>query len=303
MAASDLPKSVTFSTAGAGGIFGWVCIHPFNTLTVRMSLAQAKPGTKRLGLFPYAVQTVRNEGILTLYRGLGAGIARQIFYATARFGLFEVFRDQLAKYRETDLISRLAAGTSAGACAAFISCPMEVVVVRMANDMSLPPAERRNYTGISNAAVRIAREDGIPAFWRGSIPFVTRAMLVGAFQVASYDQFKVLFRGLGVPKGMPETTCASFSAGLLYSLATMPLETCKNRMAFQKPLADGSLIYRSLPQTMTSVAKSDGILALWRGFFPYYIRCGGHTVAMFIAVEYLRNLYVAAYGTISKPRT
>ena len=33
---------------------------------------------------------VKNEGFLTVYQGLGAGIVRQIFYATSRFGLYEV---------------------------------------------------------------------------------------------------------------------------------------------------------------------------------------------------------------------
>ena len=28
------------------------------------------------------------------------------------------------------------------------------------------------------------------------------------------------------------------------------------------------------------VAKNEGVLALWKGFLPYYLRCGGHTVLM-----------------------
>ena len=49
-----------------------------------------------------------------LYSGLGAGLLRQFFYATSRFGFFEVFRDELAKYRETDFLSRLVAGVTSG---------------------------------------------------------------------------------------------------------------------------------------------------------------------------------------------
>ena len=119
---------------------------------------------------------VKNEGFLTVYQGLGAGIVRQIFYATSRFGLYEVtpctpcvrarrtratcsqahtqayatasccaplpsrlpcaqlrggpptqvYRDELAKYRETDFLSRLFVGAASGGCAAIISCPAEV---------------------------------------------------------------------------------------------------------------------------------------------------------------------------------
>ncbi len=38
-------------------------------------------------------------------------------------------------------------------------------------------------------------------------------------------------------------------------------------------------------------AAADGALSLWSGFMPYYLRCGGHTVVMFISVEWLRGIY------------
>lgn len=80
------------------------------------------------------------------------------------------------------------------------------------------------------------------------------------------------------------------SSGFIYSLATNPLESAKNRMAFQKP-ENGVLPYRTTIQTITTVARSEGVLALWNGFLPYYGRCGGHTVAMFVALEQIRSLY------------
>ena len=43
--------------------------------------------------------------------------------------------------------------------------------------------------------------------------------------------------------------------------------------------------------TVAAIARAEGALALWNGFLPYYGRCGGHTVAMFIAVEELRAFY------------
>ena len=82
------------------------------------------------------------------------------------------------------------------------------------------------------------------------------------------------------------------TSGLVYSVITMPFESAKNLMAFQKPDASGNLAYRTTGQTILSVAKKSGPLALWNGFPPYYLRCGGHTVAMFIFVEQLRRAYL-----------
>lgn len=81
------------------------------------------------------------------------------------------------------------------------------------------------------------------------------------------------------------------TSGLLYSVVTMPFETAKNRMAFQKPdPVTGLRPYTGAIQTIRKVA-SEGVLRLWTGFAPYYLRCGGHTVAMFISLEWLRTAY------------
>jgi len=47
--------------------------------------------------FTYSKNMVQKNGVQTLYDGIGAGTMRQIFYATSRFGLFEVLRDQMAE--------------------------------------------------------------------------------------------------------------------------------------------------------------------------------------------------------------
>jgi solute carrier family 25 oxoglutarate transporter 11 len=171
---------------------------------------------------------------------------------------------------------------------------MEVAVVRMSNDSSLPVKDRRNYKGVVDTTLRIAREEGIGAFWRGSTPFVTRAMMVGVFQVATLDQFQDMFRDwLGQKKNsIPNVFCAAMSSGLIYSVATMPLEAAKNRMASQKPdPTTGKLPYTGLVQTLKKVSTDSGFMALYNGFFPYYLRCGGHTVSMFILVQLLRDGY------------
>jgi solute carrier family 25 oxoglutarate transporter 11 len=281
-----------FGTACLGGVLAWCIVHPFNTVAVRMNLATVSdPSTASKGFIQYTTELVEREGVLSLYKGLSAGIVRQIFYATSRFGLFEVFRDTLAKYRETDFASRLLVGVLSGGCAALISCPAEVTLVRMSNDNSLPKELRRNYKSIVDAAARMIKEEGVASFWRGSMPFVNRAMLVGAFQIGTYDQFKSTFKNMGLPDGFWNQAASSMAAGFIYSLVTMPFETAKNRMAFQKKQADGTLPYRTTIQTITTVAKVDGTLALWSGFWPYYGRCGGHTVSMFLIVEQLRALY------------
>lgn len=186
-------------------------------------------------------------------------------------------------------------GAATGGIAAYISCPMEVAVVRMSNDATLPLDQRRNYKNVFDTTRRIAKEEGIAAFWRGSNPFVTRAMMVGVFQVATLDQFKVMYVDLLGQKlgSIPNVFSAAMTSGLIYSVATMPLEAAKNRMASQNiDPKTGKLPYKGTIQTLRKIAAEEGFLVLYNGFFPYYIRCGGHTVSMFIFVQLIRDMYV-----------
>ena len=332
---------VNFATSGLGGMMGWVVIHPVNTLAVRMNLANASGNAGNLTVLAYVNQVVKSGGLWSLYDGLPAGLMKQVFYSTSRFGLFEVMRDEAAKYRPTDIWSRLGVGVVSGGCAAVISCPAEVTLVRMTNDASLPVAARRNYRGVLDAFYRILKEEGVKTFFSGSGPFVNRAMLVGAVQVGTYDEFRSIYRRkLGIVDPLVNVLCASFTSGMIYSIVTNPFETAKNRMvsplalfprstcvvcvntepcllpprppprdtpcasphiapspvtvrqAFQKPDAvTGIKPYRSTVQTITDIATKEGVLKLWAGFPPYYVRCGGHTVLMFLAVEWLRKMY------------
>ncbi|KAL7469814.1 hypothetical protein ACHAXS_010077 [Conticribra weissflogii] len=288
-APAPLPKPIIFATSGLGGMIGWAIVHPFNTIAVRMNLASMQ------GKHFSVANAIKDNGVMSLYDGLAAGIWRQVFYASSRFGLFETCRDKLHEIRgKTDFAGRVIVGAGTGAAAAFISCPMEVATVRMSNDATLPVSERRNYSGVLDVVKRVIKEEGVSTLWRGSIPFAQRAALVGVFQVATLDQFKGMYAHYLNQKknSIPNVFCSAMTSGLIYSIATMPLEASKNRMASQKAdKVTGKLPYTSTLQTMRTVAGKDGFLALYDGFLPYYLRCGGHTVAMFIAVQLMRDFY------------
>ena len=286
-------KGIVFLTSGLGGMAGWVVVHPANTIAVRMSLNP--PNTK----FSLSEMLKKSGGIMGLYDGLSAGVLRQVFYATSRLGLFETFRDILHEYRgKTDFASRVGIGAVTGGMAAYISCPMEVCVVRMSNDGTLAVDQRKNYSSVFDVAGRIVKEEGVFAFWNGSSPFVVRAMMVGVFQVATLDQFKDVFtKHFGQRKdSLTNVFSSAMASGLVYSIATMPLEACKNRMASQKiDAVTGKLPYTGIIQTMQKVSATEGFMALYNGFLPYYIRCGGHTVAMFLFVQMFRD-YISKYS-------
>ena len=66
----------------------------------------------------------------------------------------------------------------------------QVALIRMTSDGRLPAEQKRNYSNIFDALIRMTREEGVLTLWRGAIPTMGRAMVVNAAQLASYSQAK-----------------------------------------------------------------------------------------------------------------
>eukprot|EP01013_Petalomonas_cantuscygni_P015900 TRINITY_DN32819_c0_g1_i1.p1 TRINITY_DN32819_c0_g1~~TRINITY_DN32819_c0_g1_i1.p1 ORF type:complete len:301 (+),score=53.25 TRINITY_DN32819_c0_g1_i1:181-1083(+) len=288
--ARDIPAWGHFLNSGVSGIIGWCFVHPLNTVAVSMGFAQTEMSSIQM-----ARHIMKEGGVAALYNGLSAGIIRQIVYTSSRLSLFDIYKDiAVRKFNlEMNFPLRMALATLAGGCAAIISCPVEVSLVRMTVDQRRPAEQRVGYRHFFHALGHTAERDGVLAFWRGCQPFVMRCMLVGASQVGSYDQFKAMYQRYFGLHDNSLFVAASLSAGLLYSVVTMPFETAKNRMASEVVPAGGQRQYRTTFGTIASVARAQGPLGLFNGFLPYYGRCGGHTLAMFLVMEQLRKLWPA----------
>ena len=98
----------------------------------------------------------------------------------------------------------------------MIGNPADVLNVRMQNDMSLPPAQRRNYKNAIDGLIRVVREEGPLALMRGLMANTSRGVLMTAGQLASYDEFKKLLLKTGVMRDNLATHfSASFMAGFV----------------------------------------------------------------------------------------
>ena len=264
--------------------------------------AEAKADT---GLASVVRAILKERGPAGLYDGLSAGVSRQLVYATVRLGGYDVFRDAIVRRRAAEggvpvatFGDRLVAGALSGGFAAYLSCPVEVAMVRMQADGSGPAGERRGYAHVGDALRRIATEEGVRTYWRGSTPTVVRATAVGVTQVGFYDQCKswLVQSGYFAPTSVSTFVTSSLITGVVYSFLTMPIETVKIRMQNQKPQADGSLRYRNMAQALGNVARVEGVSSLWRGYVPYYTRCGLHTLSCFFVLEQCKAFLTWSYA-------
>lgn len=268
-------------------------VQPLDLVKNRMQVMKVSEGQARPSSASVLMNVVRNEGLFTLYNGLSAGLLRQATYTTTRLGIYTWLFETFSSTDGTPpgFFMKAGLGMSAGATGAFVGTPAEVALIRMTSDGNLPLDQRRNYKSVFDALIRIFKEEGLTALWRGAIPTMGRAMVVNAAQLASYSQAKQGILQTGYVKdGIFCHFLASMFSGLVTTAASMPVDIAKTRIQNQKYI-NGKPEYKGALDVVVKVARKEGITALWKGFTPYYFRLGPHTVLTFIFLEQMNKQY------------
>ncbi|XP_056629626.1 mitochondrial 2-oxoglutarate/malate carrier protein-like [Diorhabda sublineata] len=280
---------------GAGAGMGATCfVQPLDLVKNRMQLSGAGGKAKEYRSTFHACQVIiRQEGVLAMYNGLSAGLLRQLTYTGTRLGVYTYLFDTFKSPDGTPpgFFTKLLFGMAAGVAGAFVGTPAEVSLIRMTADGRLPIEERRNYKSVNDALIRIYREEGLSTLWRGAIPTMGRAVAVNAAQLSTYSQAKQLIvQYFQMKDGIPLHFVSSMISGLITTIVSMPLDIAKTRLQNMKSLG-GVAEYSGPIDVLGKVIKNEGIFSLWKGFLPYYLRLGPHTVLTFIFLEQMNGAY------------
>ncbi|XP_053115536.1 mitochondrial 2-oxoglutarate/malate carrier protein [Hemicordylus capensis] len=288
------PKSVKFLFGGLAGMAATVFVQPLDLVKNRMQLSGEGAKKKEYKTSFHAVGSIlKKEGVRGIYTGLSAGLLRQATYTTTRLGIYTILFEKLTGADGTppNFFMKAVIGMTAGAIGAFVGTPAEVALIRMTADGRLPPEQRRGYSNVFNALLRITREEGVPTLWRGCVPTMARAVVVNAAQLASYSQSKQFLLDSGYFRdNILCHFCASMISGLVTTAASMPVDIAKTRIQNMR-MIDGKPEYRNGLDVLLKVVRYEGFFSLWKGFTPYYARLGPHTVLTFIFLEQMNKFY------------
>jgi len=244
-----------------------------------------------------ALGILREEGISGIYAGLPPALLRHVVYSGIRIGLYEQIKDIVKGDSDHfSLWKKIVAGAASGAIGQLIASPTDLVKVRL-------QAQRRNmlqtkllgkepvvkYTGTFHAFSTIYKEEGFVKLWRGVAPNVYRAALVNLGELATYDQSKewLVKSNLLGGDNLISQSFAGLASGLAATITSCPADVVKTRMMNQA--ADQKLYINSLDCLIKSV-KAEGVLALYKGFFPTWARLGPWQLCFWITYEQLRVL-------------
>lgn len=285
----SIPSGIKFLFGGLSGMVATSVVQPLDVLKNRMQMAgEGGVGVRYTSSFGAARSIIAAEGPLVMYSGLSAGLFRQATYTTGRLGAFQTLQEKLSDGKgPLPLYKKIFCGMVAGAFGAVLGNPSEVCLIRMATDGRLPPEQRRNYKHVFHALGQIYKNEGINGLFKGLSPTVSRAVILNAVQLSSFEQAKELLKkytGITTPTLLHFT--ASFISGFLSTVVSMPSDLAKTKLQTQK-----TQIYKGAIDVLVKTVKSDGITSPWRGFMPYFLRLGPHTIITFMVNERLLSIY------------
>ncbi|KAF4258049.1 hypothetical protein KXX33_000171 [Aspergillus fumigatus] len=286
-----------FWFGGSASCFAAMVTHPLDLgippCSLRATLVSSVP-------FHFVYTTLIDapmnySGVLGLYSGLSAAILRQITYSTTRFGIYEELKSRFTSSSSPPGLPTLVGiACASGFIGGFAGNPADVLNVRMQHDAALPPAQRRNYKHALHGLIQMTRTEGAASLFRGVWPNSTRAVLMTASQLASYDTFKRLcLEKLGMSDNLVTHFTASLMAGFVATTVCSPVDVIKTRVMTASPAQTQG---HTLLGLLRDIYRKEGFAWAFRGWVPSFIRLGPHTIATFIFLEEHKKLYRVLKG-------
>ncbi|XP_068151476.1 mitochondrial uncoupling protein 4C [Drosophila tropicalis] len=276
-------------------------VYPLDVAKTRMHLGGEiahKSSAKVAKMYRQISNIIHKERFQNLYAGFSAMAIRSFLFNSIRVVLYDVFRTQLIYVDEKTnqevltIPSALASGFAAGCIAQVIANPFDIVKVRMQMDgvcvrMGLKPRVQ----GVSQAFRYIYENGGLPHLWRGVGPSCLRACLMTAGDVGSYDLSKRNFKYyLDLEEGFPLRFLSSMCAGFVASVLSNPADVIKSRIMNQVTDEKGQgLLYKNSLDCALKLINQEGVLSLYKGLFPCWLRLGPWSVLFWVFLEKLRE--------------
>ena len=147
------------------------------------------------------------------------------------------------------------------------------------------------YINIVDAFTKIIKEEGFWGLWRGLGPNVQRAFLVNMGELSCYDRSKhFLVSNKICHDNVYAHTLASMMSGLCATTLSCPADVIKTRIMNQASNVNNVDPYRNSIDCLLKTVRTEGILSLWKGFFPTWARLGPWQLIFWVSYERMRKV-------------
>lgn len=242
---------------------------------------------KYRGMIHALVRICREEGLKALYSGIAPAMLRQASYGTIKIGTYQSLKRLFVERPEDEtLVINVLCGILSGVISSSIANPTDVLKIRM------QAQGRVLQGGMIYNFIDIYQQEGTRGLWKGVSLTAQRAAIVVGVELPVYDITKkhIIMSGL-LGDNVYTHFISSFTCGLAGALASNPIDVVRTRMMNQRALQDGkTCVYGGTIECFLQTWKNEGFFALYKGFWPNWLRLGPWNIIFFLTYEQLKRL-------------
>ena len=280
--------------SAVAGIISRLCTHPLDTAKARLQY----PSVPYTGPIHVMASTFRTEGLVGLYRGLGAVLVGGTPGTVAYLCTYEVAKSQLAAHTPP-FVTHFTAGMIAETMACIIYVPVDVVKERMQVQHATHTPSEHAYRHSWDALQKIVRHEGVSGIYRGYAATLASFGPFSALYFVFYEQFKEMARQGWPSLSSPSATDLSFSAtvlcaataGGLASWLTSPLDMAKLRLQVQRSqmATNESIVYTGMWDCLRQTWRTQGLRGWFRGAGARVLHFAPATTVTMTTYEFCRR--------------
>ncbi|MFS8030463.1 putative mitochondrial carrier protein [Helianthus anomalus] len=231
------------------------------------------------GMIDCIVRTVKEEGVLSLWRGNGSSVLRYYPSVALNFSLKDLYKSILRNRNDSQNSTFMSgpsanfiAGAAAGCTTLVLIYPLDIAHTRLAADLG--KTDSRQFQGIRHFLATIWARDGIRGVYKG-LPASLQGMVVhrglyfGGFDTMKEKMSKNTPSEVALWKRWIVAQAVTTSAGLL----SYPLDTVRRRMMMQSGI--DRPMYRSTLDCWKTIYKTEGLGSFYRGALSNMFRSTG----------------------------
>ncbi|KAJ1676031.1 S-adenosylmethionine transporter [Spiromyces aspiralis] len=181
----------------AGEPFAHMVAASAGEIAIPTEVVKQRLQTKRYKSLTSALGSIyRSEGVLGFYRGYFSTVVREIPFTCIQFPVYEYLKKRYARWQKRGIFpwEAAVAGSVAGGLSAAVTTPLDVVKTRLmlSHKTSETQHGHYQYEGVWPTLVRIWREEGPAALFKGVVPRTIWISIGGCIFLGAYEKAKAV---------------------------------------------------------------------------------------------------------------
>ncbi|CAI9719492.1 folate transporter carrier-like isoform X2 [Octopus vulgaris] len=281
----------------SGGVLSTLVLHPLDLVKIRFQVNEGTGVTARpnYNSFIHAVRSiVCSQGFTGLYQGvsancLGAGMAWGIYFFVYNYAKTQMQAgDQKVSLGAS---SHILAASQAGVLSLLVVNPVFVAKTRLClqYEQTSEIHKKTYYRGLSDALVKIFKQEGFKGFYKGFIPGVF-GVSHGVIQFVTYEEMKSLYnkyheRPIHYRLSSLEYITFAAISKMIAAAATYPYQVVRSR------LQDQHASYVSCRDVIEKTWRHEGVYGFYKGLVPNLVRVTPACCITFLVYETMMSKF------------